>query len=114
MGVPRLLPTGRQNRGPHLPPGDAAQGLEFHNGNANVCLIGSYDPQTHAFTRESATAIDYGMDFYATQSLVSPDGRRILIAWMQNWENYMTPCGYKWSGMMTFPRELHVKERKRL
>ena len=75
-----------------------------------MCLIGSYDPQTHAFTRESATAIDYGMDFYATQSLVSPDGRRILLAWMQNWENYMTPCGYKWSGMMTFPRELHVKD----
>ncbi|MGI6254211.1 MAG: glycoside hydrolase family 32 protein [Acutalibacter sp.] len=87
-----------------------AQGLEFHNGNANVCLIGSYDPKTHAFTRESAAAIDYGMDFYATQSLESPDGRRILIAWMQNWENYMTPAGYKWSGMMTFPRELRVKD----
>lgn len=87
-----------------------AQGLEFHNGNANICLMGSYDKETHTFTRESITAIDYGMDFYATQSLETPDGRRIMLAWMQNWENYMTPHGYQWSGMMTLPRELHVRE----
>ena len=110
MGVPDFFQLDGKTVALISPQEMQAQGLEFHNGNANVCLIGSYDPQTHAFTRESATAIDYGMDFYATQSLVSPDGRRILIAWMQNWENYMTPCGYKWSGMMTFPRELHVKD----
>ena len=84
--------------------------LEFHNGNANVCLMGSFDWETRTFRRSAVSAIDYGMDFYATQSLLAPDGRRILIAWMQSWENYLTPRNFQWSGMMTVPRELHVKD----
>jgi beta-fructofuranosidase len=86
-----------------------AQGLEFHNGNGNICLMGSFNPETCDFIREKICAIDYGMDFYAGQSLLAPDGRRIMLAWMQNWENYMTPADYQWSGMMTIPRVLRVE-----
>ena len=37
------------------------------------------------------------------------DGRRIMIGWLQNWDNYLLPDEYLWSGMMTVPRELTLK-----
>lgn len=86
-----------------------AEGLEHHSGNGSLCLIGSYDRSSHTFTREAVQAIDYGMDFYAGQTTGTPDGRRVLIAWMNNWENYLTPNDFKWSGPMTVPRELSVR-----
>ena len=60
-------------------------GLEFHAGNGTVCLIGSYDADANRFTREAVQAIDYGIDFYAPQTLLTPDGRRVMIGWLQNW-----------------------------
>ena len=86
-----------------------AVGREFHNGNGNLCLMGTFDPDTGEFVRKQVSAIDYGLDFYAGQSLLAPDGRRIMLAWMQNWENYLTPENYKWSGMMTIPRVLRME-----
>lgn len=86
-----------------------AQGLEFHNGNDVICLLGSYDRGAHAFTREKVLAVDYGLDFYAPQTMELPDGRRVMIAWMQAWESsHFHPQGAKWAGMMTLPRELSI------
>jgi len=87
-----------------------AIGLEFHAGNGNVCLIGEYDREHFHLVRESVQAIDYGLDFYAPQTLETPDGRRVMIAWMQNWETvYCQPQGTRCFGQMTLPRELGVK-----
>ena len=61
-------------------------GLEFHAGNGTLCLIGDYDPQGKGFVRQHIQAIDYGIDFYAAQTLFASDGRRIMVAWMQNWD----------------------------
>ncbi|MCI8391752.1 MAG: glycoside hydrolase family 32 protein [Roseburia sp.] len=85
--------------------------FEYHNGNGTVCIIGSYDKETHTFTEEANQAIDYGIDFYATQTLLTPDGRRILIAWMQNWDT----CNFRsidwpWFGQMCLPRELSLRD----
>ncbi len=84
--------------------------FEYHNGNGTLCLIGSYDEKTDTFVEEKDQAVDYGIDFYATQTILAPDGRRILIAWMQNWDtcNLHTPA-QPWLGQMTLPRELSVK-----
>ncbi len=85
-------------------------GLEFHAGHGTLALIGSYDPET-GFTREHAQAIDYGLDFYAPQTLETPDGRRIMIAWMQNWSTVgAKPEQCRWFGQMTLPRELHIRD----
>ena len=84
-------------------------GLEFHAGNGTLCLIGEYDPD-RGFVRQSAQSIDYGLDFYAPQTLEAPDGRRIMVAWMQNWDTVNAkPCSCRWFGQMTLPRELSVK-----
>lgn len=88
-------------------------GAEFHAGNGTLCLIGSYDPQTHQFVRQRVQAIDYGLDFYAPQTLETPDGRRIMIGWMQNWATCgCQPKDVQFFGMMTIPRELHVVDHR--
>ena len=87
------------------------QGFEYHNGNGTLCLIGSYDEGTDAFTEEQNQAVDYGIDFYAPQTVLTPDGRRIMIGWMQNWDtcNLHTPAE-PWLGQMTLPRELSIQK----
>ena len=88
----------------------AAIGLEFHPGNANVCLIGKYDRKAHHLNREFVQAIDYGLDFYAPQTLLTEDGRRVMIAWMQNWETSSSILQeLRFMGQMTLPRELSVR-----
>ena len=86
------------------------QGFEYHNGNGTVCIIGNYDNETDTFIEEENQAIDYGIDFYAPQTVVAPDGRRIMIGWMQNWDtcNLHSP-ERPWFGQMSLPRELSVK-----
>ena len=87
-----------------------AAGLEFHAGFGSIALLGSYDPAARRFERERVQSIDYGTDFYAPQTLESYDGRRIMIAWMQNWATVgCQPQGARWFGQMTLPRELSIR-----
>ena len=88
----------------------SSMGLEFHPGNSTLCIVGDYDREKKHLLRDNLQAIDYGTDFYATQTLETPDGRRIMIAWMQSWES--AGCKIKtlpFFGQMTLPRELRVK-----
>lgn len=89
-----------------------ARGLEFHNGNNAIFIYGQYEKESRQFQREKITSADYGLDFYAPQTLLTQDGRRILIGWMQSWDAAITPASYQWSGMMTIPRELTLKDGK--
>ncbi len=86
-----------------------AMGYEFHNGNNSVFIYGQYDKISHQFQREKITSADYGLDFYAPQTLLTKDGRRIMIGWMQSWDAKFMHDFLDWSGMMTFPRELMLK-----
>lgn len=87
------------------------EGFEYHNGNGTVCMIGEYDEHTGTFHEQENQAIDYGIDYYATQTLVTPDGRRIMIGWMQNWDtSRLHPRETRWFGQMALPREISVKE----
>ena len=88
------------------------EGFEYHNGNGTVCQIGAFDEKSGRFTPEYHQAIDYGIDFYAPQTLLTPDGRRVMIGWMQNWDTCKN-TGYEdrqWFGQMTLPRELAVRD----
>lgn len=89
----------------------APDGYEYHNGNGTLCLIGSCDEETMEFTEEADQSIDYGIDFYAPQTVLSPDGRRIMIGWMQNWDTVAQHRVLRmpWYGQMSLPRELSVK-----
>ena len=56
-----------------------SRGRAYHNGFGNIYLIGSFDRENWKFTRKAVHAIDYGLDFYAPQTLLAPDGRRKLV-----------------------------------
>ena len=88
-----------------------AGGREFHPGNSTLCILGGFDPADHRFVKEQAQAIDYGLDFYAPQTLQTADGRRVMIGWMQNWETSgHVPEGQHFMGQMTIPRELSIRD----
>ena len=75
-------------------------------------VYGHYDNTTYQFKREKISSADYGLDFYAPQTLLTPDGRRIMIGWMQSWDAKFMKDFLNWSGMMTIPRELQMKNGK--
>ncbi len=90
-----------------------ANEFEYHNGNGTLCVIGSFDEKTGKLIEECNQAIDYGIDFYAPQTVLTEDGRRIMIGWMQNWD----ACAIRepealWAGQMSLPRELSLKDGK--
>ena len=87
-----------------------APGPDFHNGQEVLCVLGSWDGK--AFTRRSILPVDQGLDFYAPQTALLLDGRRVMIGWMQaaaEPSSYV-PEGQKWFGQMTLPRELSVRD----
>ena len=97
-----VLLTSPQDMLPH--------GFEYHNGNGTLCLIGDYDPESGHFTQEHDQSIDYGIDFYAPQTIRAEDGRRIMIGWMQNWDTCDLHMEKRiWCGQMSLPRELSVR-----
>ncbi len=84
-------------------------GYEFHNGNNSAFIYGQYDKMSYQFKREKIFSADYGLDFYAPQTLQTADGRRIMVGWMQSWDAKFMHDFLDWSGMMAFPRELIFK-----
>ena len=89
----------------------APLGLEFHAGFGTLCLIGDYDHKTQTFRREQVQAIDYGLDFYATQTVEALDGRVIMIAGMQNWATSTSQSrDEQLFGSLTLPRELSIRD----
>ncbi len=79
----------------------------------SLCCIGTLAEDGHTFVEEALQAIDYGLDFYAPQTTLTPDGRRVMVAWMQNWDTIrLLLPDRRWFGQMTVPRELHVRDDK--
>lgn len=87
-----------------------AKDLEFHNGNGNIFLIGDYDKDSMDYRWDKVQSCDYGLDFYAAQTMETGDGRRIMIGWMQSWDNHLFKQELGWSGQFTVPRELFVRD----
>ena len=83
---------------------------EFHAGFGTVALLGSYDRKTHTFVRESVQPVDHGLNFYAPQTLLTPDGRRVMIGWMENWETCKeAKRTHGYYAQMSVPREVTVR-----
>ena len=84
---------------------------EYSGGNGTVCIIGDFDEETGRFAEISNQTVDSGIDFYAPQTVLTPDGRRVMIAWMQNWDSCsIREEGSPWAGQMTLPREVFIKD----
>lgn len=95
------------------PPDIKGDESEFFDGYGVIGIIGDFDKEKKKFKRQNLQNLDFGTDFYAPQTLESIDNRRILIAWMQNWQNKeYKMTGQSFFGEMCFPRQLHIKENR--
>ena len=94
------------------PQGVKADGLKYANLYQSVTCFLEGDFSRGARVKEF-WELDGGFDFYAPQTFLSDDGRRIQIAWMglpDVQEFYTNPTVEDgWQHMMTIPRELSVK-----
>ncbi len=89
------------------------EGFEYHNGNGTLCLIGDFDEISGTFKEMQNQSIDYGIDFYAPQTVLTEDGRRVMIGWMQNWDSCSIRSSKEpWFGQMSLPRELSIKNNR--
>lgn len=85
-------------------------GLKYQNEHHAVVYYAGKEEKGR-FTAEHMRSIDLGQDFYAPQTIMAPDGRRLMIGWMQMWgeapPNLYLRHG--WQGAYTFPRELNLE-----
>lgn len=80
-------------------------------GSGTQYFIGDFDGETFTNENPKGTILwaDFGSDFYAAQSWSDePDGRRIWLAWMNNWRYAGGVPTSTWRGSMTIPRELSL------
>lgn len=90
------------------------QGYEYSNISSTLAMIGSIDWETLTYELETFHEIDRGLDFYAPQSALNPQGKRVITAWMQMWDrrNLTHELGHQWSGSMTLPREVKIEDNR--
>jgi len=93
---------------------DAPMVNKGENTNKSLAVIGKMDFQKKHFDIESITEVDSGHDFFAAQTLLDNQGRRIMIGSMamEGKPFYPAEIGLGWSGLMTYPRQLSIKKGK--
>ncbi|CAM4510569.1 MAG: sucrose-6-phosphate hydrolase [Paenibacillus macerans] len=95
------------------PQGLEAAGDRFNNIYQTGYVIGKpLDPLTLEFDHGPFEELDRGFDFYAAQTMQAPDGRRLLVGWMGLPDvDYPTDAN-GWSGCLTLPRQLTLRDGK--
>ncbi|WP_027417074.1 glycoside hydrolase family 32 protein [Aneurinibacillus terranovensis] len=68
--------------------------------------------ETRCFIHGEFIELDRGFDFYAPQTMLDPNGRRLLVGWM-GLPDIETPTSVNgWAHCLTLPRELSIKNNK--
>ena len=107
---------------------DADGSIRFPKGNNVLYMVGDYDEASCKFTPSQASShekpgqdavatyhpVDCGLDFYAPQVMIAPDGRRIMIGWMQDpsMANLHNDDDFNIFCQMTIPRELTLRNNR--
>ncbi len=90
------------------PMGIQNDGLEY--AKQSVCTLAKFDVKTGELSLpDEYQMVDYGGDFYAPQSNLDKDGRRVMIAWMRMPKPVESKDGTQWTGMMCLPRVVGIK-----
>lgn len=88
------------------PMGIQPQRHRFLNLSQAAYFIGQLDYNQAHFSHYDLHLLDYGHNFYAPQSFLTPDGRRIQFGWFSSFDNPMPEQADGWAGALTLPREL--------
>ena len=80
------------------------EGYKHHNIHSTYYRLGEF--KNHKFLTNHKSTIDYGFDFYAPQTFSEEP---ILIGWMNMWARTQPSQQYGFTGQLTIPRRLEVK-----
>jgi beta-fructofuranosidase len=95
------------------PQGLKAEGDSYQNIYQSGYVVGSpIDLENIELKHDAFQELDRGFDFYAPQTTVDHQGRRILVGWMGLPEIDYPTDKNGWAHCLTLPRELTVKEGK--
>lgn len=106
---PDLFPLGAQDVLICCPQGLPRESTRFLNTYPCVWFAGKFDYTTASYSHGAANEVDVGFEFYAPQTTLSADGRRLLFGWMgvPDGEEMLQPTRESgWIHQMTCPREL--------
>jgi fructan beta-fructosidase len=82
-----------------------------NGGSATQYFVGDFDGKNFTPANTNTQWIDYGTDDYAGvtySNIVSSDGRRIMIGWMNNWTYAQQVPTTTWRSTMTTPKSLSL------
>ena len=77
--------------------------------NKTQFIIGDFDGER--FYPKSFQSPENGPQFYAPQTFLDHNGRRILIGWFYNWEKKLKR-GLTFAGALTIPRDVTIEDGK--
>ena len=86
--------------------------------HTSVYQVGDFDYRTGKFLGQTIDEIDWGFDYYAPQSFLTPDNRRIIITWANEWEwmphfqDWGATFQEGWCGYYNIPREVRLVENR--
>ena len=82
--------------------------------HTSVYLVGDFDYETGSFYSHVSGEINWGFDYYAPQSFLAPDGRRIMVGWanewewMPSWKDWGPTYKEGWCGSFNIPMEVRL------
>ena len=79
------------------------------HGSGTQYFIGDFDGTTFVpkYSTEEPRWLDYGKDNYAGVTFNNePNGKRIFIGWLANWDDVRSHPATSWTTQMTVPRQL--------
>lgn len=66
-------------------------------------FVGDFDAKTCRFRPRTRGLLDHGRNFYAPNTMLISDGRRLVWGWVNGF-----PGGHGWNGCLTLPRQLSL------
>ncbi|WP_042959315.1 glycoside hydrolase family 32 protein [Erwinia tasmaniensis] len=111
---PDFFPLGDKFMLMFSPQGMKAEGYRYRNLFQSGYLLGQWQPEVDFVVERNFQELDSGHDFYAPQSFLAEDGRRIIFGWMDMWESAMPSKEDFWAGCLTLPRELTLDAEGRV
>ncbi len=84
-----------------------------NRGSATQYFVGDFDGKkfTQKQNLKDTTWIDYGPDDYAGVTWANaPDGRKIFLGWMNNWDYGTRVPTERWRGATTIPRDIALRK----
>ena len=82
-----------------------------NGGSGSQYFVGDFDGTTFTSNQKEFKWLDWGTDNYAGVTYNNvPDGNRVFIGWMSNWQYALATPTDKWRSAMTLARKLSLKK----